>query len=384
MRQSDEPTIRVLLQGGVGELELRAAEPLRVLDLRGTTLVSVPARTPVWLRTLGEGLRLEGLGDTPPLPAAVTVAGGSNASILQAGQVTVRGMLRVTRGERGLDVVNLVPVERYVVGVVGAELGRRALEETAAVEAQAILARTVAARRLQTRLAAAWDLTAGTADQLYRGVQGETAEAHAAAEATRGVVLLWGGQPIDAFYHSTCGGRTAEPDEVFPSAARPYLQSVTDIRSDGEAWCATSPRFRWRETWTPAQLRTALLAGVPQLAAEAGAGHGAPRVAVRARTVTGRVQSVEVTLGAVTVPVRGPAIRQAFRTTAGQPLWSNAFEVRTGDPAMPDGSVAIEGQGSGHGVGMCQWGAIGRARAGWDRRRILAAYFPGAELARRW
>ena len=89
-------------------------------------------------------------------------------------------------------------------------------------------------------------------------------------------------------------------------------------------------------------------------------------------------------LGGLAVPVSGPAIRQVLRTVEGQPLRSTAFDLTAVRSAGGITTVEAEGAGAGHGVGFCQWGAIGRARDGWDYRRILAAYFPGTELQRRW
>lgn len=275
-------------------------------------------------------------------------------------------------------------MEGYLGGVLGAEIGRRPVEDREAVIAQAILSRTVAYRALERRRLQGWDLMATVADQVYRGVAAEDPEGLGAVAATRGMLVVWAGQPIDAFFHSTCAGQTATPDEVFASAARPYLQSIRDVREDGTPWCAASPRYRWREEWPAGRLLVILQETLRSQGADLSRATRLRALTVTARTPSGRVHTVRADLGGTVVPVSGPAIRQALRTTAGQPLRSAAFELSgaRGDSGLV--TVVAEGRGAGHGVGLCQWGAIGRARAGWDHRRILAAYFPGTEIQRRW
>jgi stage II sporulation protein D len=197
-------------------------------------------------------------------------------------------------------------------------------------------------------------------------------------------VLTWAGQPIDAFFHSTCGGRTAAAEEVFASAARPYLRSIRDLREDGTSWCASSPRFRWREEWPADRLRAILQETLPPLGGPVPSLAEVRDVRVTARTPTGRVHGLRIDLGTVVVPVSGPAVRQVLRPAPGQLLRSAAFDLRVERDGPALVRLVAEGHGAGHGVGLCQWGTIGRARAGWDHRRILAAYFPGTELERHW
>ena len=96
-----------------------------------------------------------------------------------------------------------------------AEMGRRSPTEQEALRAQAIVSRTFALRNLGRWRAQGFDLYATVADQVYGGAATETPEGRAAVEATRGRILTYGGAPIDAFFYSTCGGRTADGTEVF-------------------------------------------------------------------------------------------------------------------------------------------------------------------------
>jgi stage II sporulation protein D len=122
------------------------------------------------------------------------------------------------------------------------------------------------------------------------------------------------------------------------------------------------------------------------------AGRGPPAVAsdvsvvrdvrVSYRTPSGRVGQLTVSLRRGDVVVDGPNVRQVLRPLSGDPLRSNTFtltETRDGGRVT---RLAADGAGAGHGVGLCQWGAVGRSRAGQDHERILAAYYPGAVLER--
>lgn len=313
------------------------------------------------------------------LVMASPVPGGT----VRFGQRDYRGMIELARSGNGLLVVNRVGIEDYVAGVVVAEMGRRDVSELPALEAQAVAARTYALRNRGRFAAEGFDLAADVSSQVYAGADSPDAGmARAAAAATRGEVLLSEGGLIDAFYSSTCGGHTESSDAVFSGGARPYLPAGPDLSPDGSAWCAISPRYRWSETWTAAQLAAVLRRTMPAERLPAPAAGQLRDLVVTARGESGRVTELEVVAG-VTSTVRGAAaIRRVLSPPSGGLLRSANFAVRVGRGGGRIEQVTVSGQGFGHGVGMCQWGAIGRARAGHGYRTILAGYFPGAELVR--
>jgi stage II sporulation protein D len=201
------------------------------------------------------------------------------------------------------------------------------------------------------------------------------------------MILTYGGAPIDAFFFSTCGGRTAEGTEVFRAATRPYLRSVSDVAEDGVPYCSLSPRFRWHEEWTGEALRATLQRTLPALpagtlAVTAGDVSEVRDVRVISRTPSGRVGRLTVTLPRGEVAVDGPAVRQVLRPAGGGLLRSSLFELTVSREGGRVSRLSVDGSGAGHGVGFCQWGAVGRARRGQDHQQILAAYFPGAVLER--
>lgn len=382
--ETGEPAVRVLLAEGAAGLEVGGGAALRLLDRDGGVVGAVPAGTPARASAAG-GVLVLAVGRTPlRAPFELEVGPAEAGAMVRVAGRDYRGVVRLAATVNGVQAINRLGIESYLAGVVGPELGRRPPEEREALLAQAVVSRTVAWRAVERRRLLGWDLVATVSDQVYAGADGESPEALEAVAATRGVLVTWAGQAIDAFFHSTCGGRTAQPDEVFASAARPYLQSRSDTRDDGTPWCAASPRFRWREEWTGSRLLAILRETLPAQGLGTGSLQGLRDLTITARTPSGRVLAVRIDGGGTAVPVSGPAVRQVLRTADGQPLRSTAFDLRTVREGTALTRVVAEGQGAGHGVGLCQWGAIGRARAGWPHRRILAAYFPGTELERRW
>jgi SpoIID/LytB domain protein len=210
--------VRVLLADGRASVQVSSEQPISVADSAGQWEV-LPAAT----YTLRAPLSLPGWpAQTPPMPPVFLDAG--------AAQLTVdgkpyRGSLSVDSTGSRLSVVNTVPLESYLLGVVPRELP--ASWATQALRAQAVAARSYALASLHPT--AAFDVYADTRSQVYGGAGGEDARSTAAVQSTAGQVVLWHGQVAETFFHSSSGGRTATVTDVWPAAqALPYLVSVSD------------------------------------------------------------------------------------------------------------------------------------------------------------
>jgi stage II sporulation protein D len=379
-----EPVVRVALLTGGDTLRVGGGAALRLTDGQGHSLADLPQGRSVLVRRAAGGLSVAGgSGATTPGPIEL-IPVTPDAPVRVAGR-DYRGLVRIDATGTGLLAINRVGLESYVAGVVNAEMGRRVPGEEAALEAQAILSRTYALTAIGRPGPRAWDVLATTADQVYLGLQAETGMGWHAVEATRGTILTFGGRPIEAFFHSTCGGRTAAGDEVFRNGALPYLPSVSDLGPGGQSWCARSPRYRWREEWTAERLRSILAGSLPPRGVHPGEIADVVDVTVTGHTASARVAGLRIRLAGRTVPVDGsPAVREVLQPEPGQVLRSAAFEIVVTPAGGRLARIVLDGRGAGHGVGMCQWGAIGRARAGASAARILGAYFPGTRLERRW
>lgn len=299
-----------------------------------------------------------------------------------------RGAIRVVASDTGIVVVNVLPVEWYLRGVVPLEIGLRTENEDAAVEAQAIAARSYTVVRLAAvgggSRNSSYDVLSSVADQVYGGADAERPFSNQAVARTVGLVLKYNGHVINAPYHSTCGGETAEPDEVWRSGNEPFLQRVSD-RIPGTAdryYCDISPRFSWTRSFSSEQLDAAIRAYLANYTPVPTGGAGHVRDAtVESRTASGRVARLIIDAERGNFALRGNDIRYVLRAPGGEILNSTYFSLQT--ETRGDGGLArlvVKGNGYGHGIGMCQWGAIGRARAGQSARYILATYYPGTTV----
>ena len=390
--QPNEPLIRVGLVVDRDSALFSATGQFRILDAGGGALAISDAGK-VWSVRAGDSpgrLYLYRPDGPEPiaLAAPVVVRPEQDGQFLTIGERRFRGEFLLQRGTIGVTVVNRLPLEQYLLSVVALELGFRAPSDREAVKAQAVAARTYAVRFRNRREALGFDVFPTDADQVYSGVESEMPEVNAAVGATAGEIVTWQGQPIQALFHSTCGWSTESSAQVFQNGEPvPYLRATTDRYGQGDRdfYCAVSPRFRWREEWDAATLTSILSQTLPAIV-RAGASSGVGRVTdvrVAKTTPTGRVAELVVTSTTGTWIVPLGRVREALRPTIQRQLWSNMFQVQVEKNGSGElVKVAAAGGGYGHGVGMCQFGAVGRARAGWLYTQILSTYYDGTRLER--
>lgn len=381
-----EPEIRVGLGTGLDRVTIGGDGEVFLTDDRtGAPLASVPAGVTWTAVTDGPALRIVRADGS----RTAAVQGFSAVNVTEGRFAVVqgrpyRGRLGVFRDAQGLTVVNRVALEAYVAGVVGAEMGRRRADERAALRAQAVVSRTFAVKNRGRWESLGFDVYGDVRDQAYIGVGAESPLASDAVRATVGEVLVYHGRPIDAFFHSTCGYSTASAEEAFRTGRRlPYLRPVSDARPGGGYYCELSPRFRWREEWDATTLRTILEQTLPAVTGlPADAVEPILDVEVSSTTASGRVAELLIRFAHRDVRVGGPDVRRVLRPTPDRILGSAAFQLHVTRAQGAVSRVVAAGAGWGHGVGLCQWGAVGRARAGQDYRTILETYFPGTSIER--
>ena len=316
----------------------------------------------------------------------VTVRPMNGSDLVVAGGHRYRGELVLLRGSVGVTVVNRVPLETYVRAVTAVELGVTDPAVRQAVMAQAVASRTFAVHSLGRRQALGFDVYATVADQVYPGADAEKPEVTAAVRATAGQIVTWHGQAIEALFFSTCGWSTEAADQVFRDAPNlPYLRAVSDRFGPGprDYYCAASPYFRWTERWGGAALTAVLDQTLPAALGTAAAHPGqVTDIRVAKTTPTGRVAELAITTttGTYTVPIY--QVRAVLRPAPDSELASTLFQLYVKRQGAELAEVTAAGAGAGHGVGMCQWGAMGRARAGQSYQQILATYYPGTQMER--
>lgn len=282
----------------------------------------------------------------------------SSPSVVRINGRGYRGVIELHPFDKGILVVNELPLEEYLVGLINCEIS--SLWPAEAVKAQAVIARSYAIYQKDSRRGALYHLESSVMDQVYNGADIEDSRAARAVRETAGEVLVHASSVIQAFYHANCGGHTEAAGNVW-GADIPYLQGV---ECD---YCLASPSARW-------ELRLGLRKIESQLRS-AGYQFGSIREIRCGKTNgSGRLQSLTL------VTSKGEARISAvnFRKSVGYAvLKSTNFSIRQkGD------EVTFTGVGNGHGVGLCQWGAKQRAADGFSYREILGYYYPGTRLER--
>ncbi len=264
------------------------------------------------------------------------------------------GIIEVWKGENGLYVINELPLEDYVKGVVAGEVGKD--WEMEALKAQAVAARTYAVYQKNKNginKNMFYDITSSVMHQVYKG--GDIPEnIKMAVESTRGEILTYDGEPILALYHSTSGGMTEDPVEVFGQGF-PYLMPV-------ETSCELSPYSIWERKISVAEIERATnLKDIKD-------------IYIESYTVSNRAKTLIV----VTESEQKAILAKDLRKELG---WDKLPSTMLTNIIKKDDLFIFEGKGYGHGVGMCQWTALDMAKNGMNYREILSKFYPGTVIS---
>ncbi len=302
--------------------------------------LAAPAAADTVVVRVGSRLSFTGIIVDLPDGSRRTLAAGQSLRLPPGSRVTFNegetrayvGDLQVRAGEGTCEAWLELPLDAYVAGAVLSEMGADA--PPAALEAQAIASRTLVAVGRDRHPEGPWPLCDLTHCQSFRGVPPDGA-VWQAVRATTGQILTVAGEVVEAPFHSTCGGQTLAAWEVWGGEPS-HLEGVPDLRPDGTPWCSDSPHGAWTAAVAASDLPE------PRLEGE------------RFRTEVGRRHGWNL--------VKSNHFEVVELAWNGQPIW------------------LLEGRGLGHGVGLCQRGAIARAREGATAAEILRAYFPAATI----
>lgn len=261
----------------------------------------------------------------------------------------------------GVTVVNALPLEEYLLGVVPSEVSPSWHED--ALRAQAVAARTYAVYHKDGYRSAGYDVTDDTRSQVYRGVSAESAASSRAVRATAGEVVTYKGRPIEALFHASGGGYTENSENVWGSAV-PYLRGVAE---------ETAPEVSRPWTKTVSLSSFGQAAGVGKLKKIGLSKLKKGPMKVKDRGVSGRVLSVVLEGSGGKKKLSGSTMQSLFG------LPSTLFDL-----SVKGKQVVITGYGSGHGLGLSQWGAEAMAaRHGNGKdyyKTILTHYFTGTKV----
>lgn len=296
----------------------------------------------------------------------------------------------------GCEVVNHVDIEKYLDGLVNGEFN--AGWSKSAIDSQVVAARTYAYYQIKVMASkkggSHFDLDSTIKDQVYDGSIREDFRASLSADRTRGEILKPQGargdlEPIKAYYHSTCGGRTELPQKVWGTSQSGFKHRVDC------PYCRSSPSYIWdipvdstevQQSLVNA-LRTTVFAEIPERRFWPEGWQNAVRsgrlvgLETSQPNESGRTEEVRMKFSYSDREYVLPVGANRFRLwLGGTRVKSTAFQIY----GAGEGKFVLRGRGYGHGVGLCQWGAKTMGEKGKTSREILRYYYPDAVIVRAW
>ena len=381
--------LRILVAEGAHALRFQPNGAVAIADAGGARRAAVQAGAAIAVAAAGPQVRLTSDG-VKVIGAEVTIIPlnpGRGVVMSAEGGWGRRGFypgpVRVEAAPSGLRVVEVVDLETYVAGVVASEMPSDFPLE--AMKAQAIAARTYALYHLGSHETEGADLCGSVHCQAYAGRATRGSRAFLATSETAGQVLVYNGLLVDALYHAACGGATATAWEVRQGKLLPYVLGESDAPETGGApYCSRGHEVSWIRQYSLSETDRLVRANLARVLKDPAVRPGRLKeMTLVADARTGRAQWLKVSTATGTYQVRGDAIRWLFGDGRPGPvgLRSTAFDlsVKTDTAGRPR-AFTFRGEGHGHGIGLCQWGARGRAMAGQTAYEMLSAYYPGTSV----
>ena len=311
-----------------------------------------------------------------PLLVAIAVLSAScsapaTRATLPSARAPEPAAIRVGVKEGNRITIRKVPFENYVQATILSEFAPPSGDPDMVermFEVQAVIGRTYALAHLNRHGSDGFDVCATTHCQLFEPSRLTTsrwaAQSAEAVRRTTATVLWFRDGPAEALFHADCGGRTSRADQVWTGTGQPYLVSIDD---DGPA---ANAHATWRYEPTEAAMITAL-----NKDARTRVGAALRGIQVLERDAAGRAERIAIH-GSQERIVRGEEFRDAVAQSFGsRAIKSTWFEIR-----RSGSTYVFDGRGFGHGVGLCQAGALARIRSGAKLPAVLQQYFPGTRL----
>ena len=271
------------------------------------------------------------------------------------GQKRFSGKLNLFVLDSEILVVNVLGIEKYLSSVVGSEMPTKWPIE--ALKAQAIASRTYALKQKGNNL---FDIDSTQKNQVYNGLESRTYKTIRAVKSTRSLVLTYKNKLINALFHSSSGGMTENSQDVWKNKY-PYLSSVKDFDKN-------NPKFRWQKKISSNKLMDLF----PKIG-------GLKNIEILDITSTGRVKNVKLIGAYGSDQISGLVLRKRLDLKSNFVRFK-FFEEELSNKSPTKKGLIVIGQGSGHGVGMSQWGAKYLASKGQKAERILKHFYRGVEI----
>lgn len=351
-----QPEISVGLSQGISEIQLSATNgKLSVYeDPEQKPILVVPQGETLDVRMVREQLVVNGR----EIKGERLVIQPEPSGFIQVNHTPYRGYIAILK-RTGLTVVNYVLVEDYLYGVVPKEMPPSWNVE--ALRAQSVAARTFALKNRKRHSAEGFDLCSTSHCQVYEGMPAEMRTTTEAVDSTRGEVLFYKGAIMDALFHTDSGGMTESSEYVWGSPV-PYLRAVAEVQMQTQPWNRTVSMSEFAQKLEKNGRAIGTLKEVRLSPLTVGKGSSD-------RSPSGRVRSAEFVGTKGRITLSGNELRSIFS------LPSTLFSIRIGKT-----DINFSGYGSGHGLGLSQWGAQALADKGKSYKDILFHYYTDVTL----
>jgi stage II sporulation protein D len=272
-----------------------------------------------------------------------------------------RGIMDIIRQpDKNLLLVNHVDIEEYLCGVLYHEVSHRWPIE--ALKAQAIASRTFALYQHEINKDKDYDLTNTTYSQVYGGATSEKYRTNKAVIETYGEVMTYNGKLFPSYFHACCGGHSEDADKLWNT-------NLPTLKGRICPYCGHSPHFDWSRKVSIWLIRKKLIEK----------GYKCGKIVSfepAAYDKSGRVMDIIIKTTQGDIKINSNKFRIIISPTL---IKSTKFIVR-----LEDEFLYFEGQGWGHGVGLCQWGACGMALEGFSTQEIIDFYYPNNKIINIW
>ncbi len=373
------PFVRILLDSSTDEILISSGTSFSIEGIkRGKSFVyhaSQPVLAKVSSRSISVWMNRNKIGDGFD---ELIISPRGKKGFLGYNNRRYRGVFNVLTRGSNLQLINIVHMDDYLKGVVPPEIGFFDDEILEAIKAQAVAARTYSMSHLSQYQGEPYDMKADVSDQIYLGIEAEKENVNRAIDDTRGYVIKHDGNLINAYYHSTCGGYTDDIDEVWDKSKTGYLRAIPD-----SGYCSWSKYFEWKESYTGKQLKLMI---EQYLSSERGRQiriGDITDIYVRSKTAGGRVSELVVKTTDGDHTFGKDKIRWVIKRASNPELILQSARFKLEVELDSGGKVRradFIGGGYGHGVGMCQCGAIGMARSGKRFNEILTFYYKNTDV----
>jgi stage II sporulation protein D len=362
-----EPTVRILLQKNPSGLELISNSKLKIKtgNKNGTVAGKISVRFEPSLKIITS----EGNIKNPELPISIE----PTKRFIRINENIYPGTIVISKfGD--ILVVNHVKIEDYLKGVIPYEMGNLPENQIEALKAQAVAARSfVMAHRKPNE---PFDISTTIWDQVYGGVSKTGKIVEKAVESTRGIVATSNKKIIDAKYSSTCGGVTENNENIWVGERVRYLRSARDSGWDRKDFCRFSPHYRWERIYDKKEFFEVVKKQIQDFFGKTPS--KIEWIRITKRTRTNRVRIIEINTDIGKFYLEKDQIRRLFSDHRGS-LKSLMFQIK-----VKSSQIIVSGKGFGHGVGMCQYGAMEMAKERYNYKKILIHYYKGIRLEKLW